>query len=154
MPQNAMSIAQTFVLPYGLKLSNRIIKASMEKMLGSDDNQPNEYIYRLDERWATASFGIILTVNVQIDERYPGFMTDIMIPTKDKIDINIRKWYAHACQSHRTSGIIQINHVGRQSSVGKGSFRERPIASSPAPLCISDNIFARTAQRLVIGTPH
>jgi 2,4-dienoyl-CoA reductase-like NADH-dependent reductase (Old Yellow Enzyme family) len=154
MSQNEMPIGQPFELLCGLKLSNRIVKASMEEMLGSGDNQPNEYIYRLYERWAKGSFGLILTGNVQIDERYPGLMTDIMIPSKDKIDIEKWKRYANACQSHGTPAIVQINHAGRQSPSGKRPLRQRPIAPSPVPLSFGDNIFARTLQRLAIGTPH
>ncbi|CAF4223970.1 unnamed protein product [Rotaria sp. Silwood2] len=154
MSQNEMPIAQPFELPCGLKLSNRIVKASMEEMLGSDDNQPNEYIYRLYERWAKGSFGLILTGNVQIDERYPGFMTDMMIPGQDKIDIDKWKRYANVCQSHGTPTIVQINHAGRQSPSGKRPFREPSIAPSPVPLSIGNNIFARTLRRLVICTPN
>ncbi|CAF1240284.1 unnamed protein product [Rotaria sordida] len=153
MSQNEMPIAQPFELPCGLKLSNRIVKAPMSEMLGSGDNQPNEYIYRLYERWAKGSFGLMLTGNVQVDERYPGLMTDMMIPSKDKLDINKWKQYANICQSHGTPTIVQINHAGRQSPLGKRSFREPPIAPSPIPLSIGDNIFARTLQYLVIGTP-
>ncbi|CAF3496937.1 unnamed protein product [Rotaria sp. Silwood1] len=149
-----MPIVQPFELPCGLKLSNRIVKASMEEMLGSGDNQPNEYIYRLYERWAKGSFGLILTGNVQIDERYPGLMTDMMIPSKDKIDIEKWKKYANVCQSHGTPAIVQINHAGRQSPSGKRPFREPPIAPSPVSLSIGNNIFAQTLRRLVISTPH
>ncbi|CAF4761667.1 unnamed protein product, partial [Rotaria sp. Silwood2] len=149
-----MPIVQPFELPCGLKLSNRIVKASMVEMLGSGDNQPNEYIYRLYERWAKGSFGLILTGNVRIDERYPGLMTDMMIPSKDKIDIEKWKRYANVCQSHGTPAIVQIDHAGRQSPSGKRPFREPPIAPSPIPLSIGNNIFARTLRRLVISTPH
>ncbi|CAF4460518.1 unnamed protein product, partial [Rotaria sp. Silwood2] len=82
-----MPIGQPIELLCGLKLSNRIIKAAMEESLGTVDNQPNEYIYRLYERWAKGSFGLLLTGNVQVDERYPGLMTDLMVPSKEKIDI-------------------------------------------------------------------
>ncbi|CAF2483211.1 unnamed protein product [Rotaria sp. Silwood2] len=82
-----MPIEQPFELPCGFKLSNRTVKAAMEESFGSGDNQPNEYIYRLYERWAKGSFGVLLTGNVQVDERYPGLMTDLMISNKDKIDI-------------------------------------------------------------------
>ena len=153
MPQHEMPIAQPFELRCGLKISNRIVKASMEEMLGSGDNQPNEYIYRLYERWAKGSFGLILTGNVQIDERYPGIMTDIMIPSKDKVDIEKWKRYANVCQSHGTPAIVQINHAGRQSPSGKRSFRKRAIAPSPVPLSVSNNIVVRTLQRLALGTP-
>ncbi|CAF3449154.1 unnamed protein product [Rotaria sp. Silwood1] len=89
-----MPIGQPFELPCGLKLSNRIIKTAMEESLGSGDNQPNEYIYRLYERWAKGSFGFLLTGNVQVDERHRGLMTDLMISSKDKIDIEKWKRYA------------------------------------------------------------
>ncbi|CAF1147191.1 unnamed protein product, partial [Didymodactylos carnosus] len=126
----------------------------MEESLGSGDNQPNEYIYRLYERWAKGSFGLLLTGNVQVDERYPGLMTDIMIPSKDKIDIEKWKRYADVCQSHGIPTIVQINHAGRQSPLGKRPYKQPTIAPSPIPMSIGDNILARTLQRFVIGTPE
>jgi len=153
MTQNEMPIGQSLELPCGLKLSNRIIKAAMEESLGHDDNQPNKYIYRLYERWAKGSFGLLLTGNVQVDERYPGLMTDLMITNKDKIDLEKWKHYADVCQSHGTPAIVQINHAGRQSPIGKRPFMQPTIAPSPIPMSLGDNIFAKTIQRIVIGTP-
>jgi 2,4-dienoyl-CoA reductase-like NADH-dependent reductase (Old Yellow Enzyme family) len=154
MSQFAMPIGQPFELPCGLKLSNRIVKAAMEESLGSGDNQPDEYIYRLYERWAKGSFGLLLTGNVQIDERYPGFMEDLMIPSKDKIDIERWKRYADICQSYGTPTIVQINHAGRQSLIGKRPFKQPAIAPSPIPMSIGENLFARALQRYLIGTPE
>ena len=69
------------------------------------------HIYRLYERWAKGSFGLILTGNVQIDDRYPGLMTDLMISSREKTDIEKWNRYADACQSHGTPAIVQINHA-------------------------------------------
>jgi 2,4-dienoyl-CoA reductase-like NADH-dependent reductase (Old Yellow Enzyme family) len=80
-------------------------------------------------------------------------MTDLMIPSKDKIDIEKWKRYADICQSHGTPTIVQINHGGRQSPIGKRPFMQPTIAPSPIPLSIGNNIIARTVQRLIIGTP-
>ncbi|CAF3447418.1 unnamed protein product [Rotaria sp. Silwood1] len=149
-----MPIGQPFELPCGLKLSNRIIKTAMEESLGSGDNQPNEYIYRLYERWAKGSFGFLLTGNVQVDERHRGLMTDLMISSKDKIDIEKWKRYADVCQSYGTPTIVQINHAGRQSPFGKRPYRQPTIAPSRIAMSIGNNIFARTLQYFVIGTPE
>ncbi|CAF1222928.1 unnamed protein product [Rotaria sp. Silwood1] len=154
MSQYDMPIGQPFELPCGLKLSNRIVKAAMEESLGTVDNQPNEYIYRLYERWAKGSFGLLLTGNVQVDERYPGLMTDLMVPSKEKIDIEKWKRYANVCQSYGTPTIVQINHAGRQSPMGKRPFRQPAIAPSPIPMTIGDNILAKMLQSLIIGTPE
>ncbi|UJR08626.1 hypothetical protein I4U23_012885 [Adineta vaga] len=154
MSQDVMPIAQTFEFPCGLKVSNRIVKAAMEESLGSGDNQPNEYIYRLYERWAKGSYGLLLTGNVQIDERFPGLLTDLMIPSKEKIDLDRWKRYANACQSHGTPTIVQINHAGRQSPMGKRSFRQPPIAPSPIKMSMGDGLFARTLQRFVSPIPE
>ncbi len=120
-----MPIGQSFELPCGLKLFNRIVKAALEDSLGSGDNQPNQYIYRLYERWAKGSFGLLLTGNVRVDERYPGLMTDLMISNKDKMNIEKWKRYVDVCQSHGTPTIVQINHAGRQSPIGKRPFMQR-----------------------------
>ncbi|CAF4688896.1 unnamed protein product [Rotaria sp. Silwood1] len=126
-----MPIGQPFELPCGLKLSNRIIKTAMEESLGSGDNQPNEF-----------------------DERHRGLMTDLMISSKDKIDIEKWKRYADVCQSYGTPTIVQINHAGRQSPFGKRPYRQPTIAPSRIAMSIGNNIFARTLQYFVIGTPE
>lgn len=153
MAEDGMPIRQPFEFSCGLKLSNRIVKAAMEEALGRDDHQPNEYIYRLYERWAKGSFGLLLTGNVQVDERYPGMMTDLMVPSKDKIDLEKWKRYADVCQSQGTPTIVQINHAGRQSPFGKRPLMQSTIAPSPIPMSIGENIVAKTIQRLLIGTP-
>ena len=86
-----MSLNEEFRLPCGLVLPNRLVKAAMEESLGSGDHQPNEYIYRLYSRWARGSFGLLITGNVQVDDRYPGLMTDLMVPrTNARLDLD--KW--------------------------------------------------------------
>jgi len=94
---------QPFELLCGLKVFNKIVKAALEESLGKGDNQPYKYIYRLYERWAKGSLGLII---------------DLMISSKDKIDNEKWKRYADACQSHSIPTIVQINHVGRQSPMG------------------------------------
>ncbi|CAF0820355.1 unnamed protein product [Adineta ricciae] len=150
---DTMPIAEPFELPCGLKISNRIVKAAMEESLGTGDNQPNEYIYRLYDRWAKGSYGLLLTGNVQVDERYPGLMTDLMISSKEKTDIEKWKRYADVSQSHGTPTIVQINHAGRQSPMGKRPFRQPPIAPSPIPMSMGDSFIARTLQRIVMPKP-
>jgi hypothetical protein len=59
----------------------------MKEMCGSGDNQ---YIYRFYERKAKRSFDLILTDNVQIDECYSCFPTDMRLSSKDKTAIE--KW--------------------------------------------------------------
>lgn len=153
MSQDDMPIGQSFQLPCGLQLSNRIVKAALEESLGSGDQQPNQYIYRLYEQWAKSSFGLILTGNVQVDARYPGLMTDLMIFDKKQIDLN--KWikYANACQSHGTPAIVQLCHAGRQSPIGKRPFTQPTIAPSPIPMSLGEGLIARTIQRFLIGIP-
>ena len=138
----------------GLKLSNRLVKAAMEESLGSGDNQPNEYIFRLYDRWSRGSYGLLLTGNVQVDERYPGLMEDMMIPAADRIDLEKWKDYARSAQSHGTPTIVQINHAGRQSFMGKRPFKQPAIAPSPVPMKVGENWLARLLQRYVLGTPR
>jgi 2,4-dienoyl-CoA reductase-like NADH-dependent reductase (Old Yellow Enzyme family) len=154
MSHEQISIAEPFELRCGLKLSNRIVKAAMEESLGTDDNQPNEHIYRLYERWAKGSYGLLLTGNVQVDERYPGLMTDMIIPSTERLDIDKWKRYAHACQSHGTPAIVQINHAGRQSFLGKRPLMQSSIAPSAVPMHIGDHAFARFVQHYVLRCPR
>lgn len=149
-----VSINEPFEFRCGLKLKNRIVKAAMEESLSSGDNQPNEYIYRLYKEWARSSFGLMLTGNVQVDERYPGMMTDIMVPRKDRIDLNKWKEYASVCQSEGTPTIVQLNHAGRQSFIGKRPFGQSPIAPSAVSLSLGDGIFAGILSNYVLPSPR
>ncbi|CAF4150349.1 unnamed protein product, partial [Rotaria sp. Silwood2] len=53
-----------------------------------------------------------------------------------------------------TPTIVQINHAGRQSPLGKRPYRQPTIAPSPIAMSMGKNIFARTLQYFVIGTPE
>jgi len=150
-----MSLNEELRLPCGLILPNRLVKAAMEESLASGDHQPNEHIYRLYSRWARGSYGLLITGNVQVDERYPGMMTDLMVPrTTDRLNLDKWKKYAESCQQNGTPTVVQINHAGRQSFMGKRSFREPPIAPSAVPLSLGDGFVAHSIEKYLLGSPR
>ena len=62
MLQNEMPIEQSSEFSCELRVWNRIVKAAMEEALDGDDNQPNEQIYRLYDRWANGLYGFLTPV--------------------------------------------------------------------------------------------
>jgi 2,4-dienoyl-CoA reductase-like NADH-dependent reductase (Old Yellow Enzyme family) len=92
-----------------------------------------------------------------IDERWLGNALDVSIaPTTNPKVIAQWRRYAEACHIEGTPAIVQLNHPGRQSPLGAGSkgLFEKNIAPSPIALQFEDNIWAKTAQKLLFGTPR
>jgi 2,4-dienoyl-CoA reductase-like NADH-dependent reductase (Old Yellow Enzyme family) len=95
--------------------------------------------------------------NVMIDERWLGNALDVSLTPSTNPEL-VAQWrrYAEACHVEGTPAIVQLNHPGRQSPLGAGSkgLFEKNIAPSPIPLQFEDNIWAKTAQKLIFGTPR
>ena len=92
-----------------------------------------------------------------IDERWLGNALDVSLTPSTNPEL-IAQWrrYAEACRVEGTPAIVQLNHPGRQSPLGAGSkgLFEKNIAPSPIALQFEDNIWAKTAQKLIFGTPR
>jgi 2,4-dienoyl-CoA reductase-like NADH-dependent reductase (Old Yellow Enzyme family) len=92
-----------------------------------------------------------------IDERWLGNPLDVSITPSTNPEL-IAQWrrYAEACHVEGTPAIVQLNHPGRQSPIGAGTkgLFEKNIAPSPIPLQFENNIWAKTAQKLIFGTPR
>lgn len=59
------------VLPCGLRLENRLVKAAMSDALGDGSGQPTDDQIELYRRWAHGGIGLSIIGEVQVDPRYP-----------------------------------------------------------------------------------
>ena len=63
-------LAKPLVLPSGLTLPNRIVKAPMTENLADRRNQPTVRHERVYRRWAEGGAGMLITGNLMVDRRF------------------------------------------------------------------------------------
>lgn len=152
-----LQIAKPITLPVsGLTLPNRLAKAAMAEAL-CPDGTPTPKFIRAYEAWAEGGWGLVMTGNVQVDERWLGQPGDnVMLEDEAKM-LEAWKPWAKACKNAAGGSptIVQINHPGRQSPAGAGKrgFMAKTLAPSPVPLKLGDGILAKLASAFVFGTP-
>lgn len=124
----ARSLAQSFRLPNGIVVPNRLAKSAMSEALGTMDNRPTERLERLYARWADGGIGLCITGNVMIDRRALGEPGNVAIEDESELPA-LRRW---AAAGTRRGGQLwmQINHPGKQSP--KGLNRETVAPSAIA----------------------
>jgi 2,4-dienoyl-CoA reductase-like NADH-dependent reductase (Old Yellow Enzyme family) len=107
-----MQLFSPLVLPSGLTLSNRIVKAAMEENMANAQQLPDEAIFRLYNAWAQGGVGTIITGNVMID---PLAMTGPAgIALYAGVDLSSFKKWAGIAKAKDAKIIMQINNPGRQ----------------------------------------
>ena len=94
----AQPISEPIILPSGLELPNRLVKAAMTERLADPQNQVTERHLRLYQAWSEGGIGLQLTGNVQIDRRNleaPGNIVIDKTPSTAYAD-KLARW-AQAC---------------------------------------------------------
>ncbi|AXQ27940.1 NADH:flavin oxidoreductase/NADH oxidase family protein [Solimonas sp. K1W22B-7] len=112
----AQTLAQSFRLPNGVAVPNRLAKSALSEALGTMDNRPTERLERLYARWADGGIGLCITGNVMIDRRALGEPGNVVV--EDESDLPaLRRW---AAAGTRRGGQLwmQVNHPGKQSPKG------------------------------------
>ncbi|RBQ65686.1 hypothetical protein FVER53590_03185 [Fusarium verticillioides] len=151
-------VSKPLELPCGLTLPNRLVKAALAEEMADRQNLPTtEQMERTYGAWADGGWGMILTGNVQIDDRYLGGFSDCSINGKlpeEKV-LEAYKKFVSVCRRKGTPTIMQINHPGRQSPIGAGSksFLAKNIAPSAVPLDMGNDIISKIVTTFVFGCP-
>lgn len=129
-----------------------------EQMADSEQLPTPAQFDRTYGAWADGGWGLVLTGNVQVDERYLGqpndIATDATLPEQQVLDAYTT--LVKTCRRAGTPTIMQINHPGRQSPVGAGmrSFTSKTMAPSAVPLNLGPGLIAKVASCLIFGTPR
>ncbi|WFD35372.1 hypothetical protein MCUN1_002226 [Malassezia cuniculi] len=156
------ALGAPLTLPSGAVMPNRFAKAPMEEVLSTfGGGPPNEKLYTLYQRWSKAGWGMILTGNINVDERYLGLPFDVVIPGPDMPKRRNRylpafRKFAESIKGDGADGkrplaIAQINHTGRQSMRGSGRAPWTPnIAPSPVGVTTGKS---KTLDAAMFGTP-
>lgn len=139
----AQTLAQSFRLPNGTIVPNRLAKSAMSEALGTMDNRPTERLERLYARWADGGIGLCITGNVMIDRRALGEPGNVAI--EDESDLAALQRWAAAGTRRGGQLWMQINHPGKQSP--KGLNRET-VSPSAIPFGPEHAAFFATPREL------
>ena len=127
-------INQSFTLPSGQVIKNRICKAAMTERIAKGNNLAHQGHVNLYDRWADGDIGILLTGNVQVDHRNLEGPANVVIDSnnyKEQLD-DLKAWSA-AGTKNNTQLWMQISHAGRQTP---GEINSSPLAPSDIGLKI------------------
>jgi 2,4-dienoyl-CoA reductase-like NADH-dependent reductase (Old Yellow Enzyme family) len=124
----AQVLAQSFTLPNGTVVKNRIVKSAMSESLATYDNHVTPALVRLYERWADGGTGLLITGNVMIDRRALGEPGNVVL--EDDRDMALLKAWARAGTRNGTQLWMQLNHPGKQVPM---SLNREAVAPSALP---------------------
>lgn len=107
------TLNQSFTLPCGVTIPNRIAKSALSEGIAEANGQPSEALFNLYERWGKGGAGILFTGNVMVDKNHL-VNANVMIAENDEF-LTAYTTLAEKAQAHGTHLWMQINHPGRQS---------------------------------------
>ncbi|MGJ8669839.1 MAG: NADH:flavin oxidoreductase/NADH oxidase family protein [Oceanococcus sp.] len=120
------TLTDTYTLPNGSTLSNRIAKSAMSEALGTMDNRATPALVELYRRWGAGGTGLLVTGNVMIDRSALGEPGNVVI--EDERDMDTLKAWASAGKENGAQIWVQLNHPGRQCPKGLNKETKAPSA--------------------------
>ena len=93
-------INESYTLPCGQVIKNRICKAAMTERIAKGNNLAHQGHVNLYDRWADGNIGILLTGNVQVDHRNLEGPANVVIDSnnyKDQYDVQQRQSVCSCC---------------------------------------------------------
>ncbi|WP_108664872.1 NADH:flavin oxidoreductase/NADH oxidase family protein [Euzebya rosea] len=129
-------LAKPLVLPSGLTLPNRIVKAPMTENLADRRNQPTVRHERVYRRWAEGGAGMLVTGNLMVDRRYLERSRNIVADAHLDVDA-LRRVVA---ATGDVPLVAQLGHPGRQCT---RYITTRPVAPSEVEAVALLGSFAR-----------
>nr|WP_297347612.1 NADH:flavin oxidoreductase/NADH oxidase family protein [uncultured Glaciecola sp.] len=100
------------ILPNGLAIKNRFVKAAMEENMSEGYQLPGTALENLYAAWAKGGVGIIITGNVMVDKMAMTGPGGVALEAESPIE-PFQAW-AKVAKQNNTTVIMQINHPGRQ----------------------------------------
>jgi 2,4-dienoyl-CoA reductase-like NADH-dependent reductase (Old Yellow Enzyme family) len=100
------------VLPNGIEIKNRFVKAAMEENMAQDHQLPGIALKNLYAAWAKGGVGMIITGNVMVDKMAMTGPGGVVLEADTPIE-PFQAW-AEIAKQNNTIVIMQINHPGRQ----------------------------------------
>jgi len=124
----------SFTLPCGQVIKNRICKAAMTERIAKGNNLAHQGHINLYQKWAEGNIGILLTGNVMIDRNNMEGPANVVIDAQNYMDHidELKNWSSVGTQNN-TQLWMQISHAGRQTP---GEINSSPSAPSDVQLKI------------------
>ena len=122
---------ETFKLPCGTEVKNRILKSAMSEQLGTATNSPTKDLINIYRAWSQGGCGILVTGNIMIDRRALGEPNNVAV--EDERDLPILSQWAAAGSDNNTQLWAQLNHPGKQTPKGLCKESVSPSAVPFAP---------------------
>ena len=107
-------IDSPFLLPCGVAINNRVVKAATTERLAGPEGKPNAALIHLYDHWARSNAGLLITGNVMIDPTHLESAGNVVV--KDDNVLEEMKQWAEAGKKKGNDVWTQINHSGRQTS--------------------------------------
>ena len=123
-----MLVFDPIVLPSGLTLNNRIVKAAMEENMATALQLPGDAIFNLYAAWAKGEMGAIITGNVMVDSLAMTGPGGITLDANSDI-APFKKW-ANCAKVDGVKMLMQINHPGRQTFKNLGGKTIAPSSTT------------------------
>ena len=142
-------LAQTFTLPNGVVIKNRLFKSAMSEALGNRERAPTQELARLYQAWADGGVGLCVTGNVMIDRRALGEPGNVVI--EDDRDLAALQTWAQAATRHGTQCWVQLNHPGKQAPKG---LNKETVSPSAVPFRPDMKAFFSTPRELADAEIH
>ncbi len=139
----AQVLAQSFTLPNGTVVKNRLAKSAMSEGFGTWDNRMTPGLVRLYERWADGGIGLCITGNVMVDRRALGEPGNVVV--EDERDLELLTAWAKGGTRNGTQLWMQINHPGKQVM---RTLVSDPVAPSAIPFGKDMQAFFATPRAL------
>lgn len=119
-------LAQSFTLPNGVVVKNRLFKSAMSEALGTRAGAATPELARLYGAWADGGIGLCVTGNVMIDKRALGEPGNVVIEN-DSYMAELQAW-AQAATRDGAQCWVQLNHPGKQAPKGLNKENVSPSA--------------------------
>ena len=126
---------QSFTLPCGVTIPNRIVKSAMSENNADSDGKPSDRIIKLYETWGKGGAAILISGNVMMDSKALGEEHNVVI--EDEKYLSELTHWATECQKNGSHLWMQINHPGRQAP----KFNKEVVSPSNVLLPIMKGMF-------------
>jgi 2,4-dienoyl-CoA reductase-like NADH-dependent reductase (Old Yellow Enzyme family) len=111
--KSAKTLQQSYTLPCGVTIPNRIVKSAMSENNADKGGKPSERIIKLYKTWGEGGTGILISGNVMMDSKALNEPRNVVV--EDEKYLRELKEWATVSQKHGSHLWMQINHPGRQS---------------------------------------
>ncbi|KAG9034008.1 hypothetical protein FRB95_013983 [Tulasnella sp. JGI-2019a] len=165
---DAEILREGVLLPCGRTVRNRMCKVAMyESLADFGGGMPNGKHFKLYSKWGHGGWGMIITGNIQVDQRHLSLGRDLIVPKKLTPETTAPYIRLAQCIHQPSSpsrsleeplAIMQLNHTGRQSPQIVGGRGLMGAASAPSAVPVrsrdgTDGIISEIIYRVLFPMP-